>query len=106
MKIKTYKAKATMWLYPGEHANWHFLTVPKGISAELREEFKGLRKGFGSLPVEVTVGKTTWRTSIFPDSKAGAYMLPVKASVRRAEDIYVDEKISFSFKVRSKQHEN
>lgn len=91
-----------MWLYPGESANWHFLTVPKEISQELKADYKGLRKGFGSLPVEVTIGKTTWKTSVFPDNKAGTYLLPVKAKVRKDEDIYVDEKITFSFKIRSK----
>lgn len=89
-----------MWLYPGESANWHFLTVSKEVSAEIKEKTKGLRKGFGSVPVEVTIGKTTWETSIFPDSKSGTFLLPVKASVRRAEDIYEGEKISFAIKLR------
>ena len=99
-KEKTYKTSSTMWIYPGEHANWHFLTVTKEISQEMMKDYKEFRKGFGSLPVEVTIGKTTWQTSVFPDTKAGTYLLPVKAKVRRDEDIYVDEKVSFSFKVR------
>ena len=102
MKKKIYKVTSTLWLYPGENANWHFLTVPKDVSSEMKEANKGLIKGFGSLPVEVTIGKTTWHTSVFPDSRAGTYLLPVKAKVRRDEDMYVDEKITFSFQVRSK----
>ncbi|MFC1733311.1 DUF1905 domain-containing protein, partial [candidate division KSB1 bacterium] len=48
---------------------------------------------FGSVPVEVTVGGTTWETSVFPNSKDGTYILPVKAPVRRKEGIYEGDKI-------------
>jgi len=37
--------------------------------------------------VDVTVGATSWRTSIFPDSKTGTYLLPVKKAVRLAEHL-------------------
>jgi hypothetical protein len=100
MKPKTFTVTSTLWLYPGEAANWHFLTVPKDISVELKSQTEGLRKGFGSIPVEVTIGETTWHTSVFPDSSSGTYLLPVKAKVRRDEDIYVDELVKFSFKIR------
>ncbi len=89
-----------MWIWPGETANWHFLTIPKNISTELKETYKGMTKGFGSLPVKVTIGKTTWETSVFPDTKAGTYLLPIKAKVRSAEDLYVDERVDFSFSIR------
>lgn len=75
--------------------------MPKDISTELKEQYTGLRKGFGSLPVQATIGETTWETSIFPDSKAGTYLLPIKAKVRRDEDLYAEEKVTFSFNVRS-----
>jgi hypothetical protein len=102
MKNKRYQCTSTLWLYPGESANWHFLTVPKAISTEIKLDTEGLRRGFGSVPVEVTIGKNVWNTSLFPDSSAGTFLLPVKAKVRRDEDLYVDEKISVSFKIRKK----
>ena len=37
------------------------------------------------MSVEVTVGSTTWRTSIFPDTKSASFVLPVKKAVRLAE---------------------
>ncbi len=37
----------------------------------------------------MTVGGTTWRTSIFPDSGKRAYSLPIKKAVRAAEDLEV-----------------
>jgi Domain of unknown function (DUF1905) len=87
-KGKTYKVSGKVWLYPGESANWHFFTIPKKESSELKDAYKGLTKGWGSLPVEVTIGKTTWKTSIFPDSKSGTFILPIKAMVRKREEVY------------------
>lgn len=82
--IVTFKAK--LWVYPGAAA-WHFLTLPKGLSKALKAHFGGQRPGFGSIRVEARVGKTVWKTSIFPDSKRGAYLLPVKREVRVKEGL-------------------
>jgi len=41
----------------------------------------------GQIKVEVTVGKTTWRTSLFP-GKMKTYVLAVKKAVRVAEKIH------------------
>ena len=61
---------------------WVFLTVPPEETEEIRLR-SGPPRGFGSVRVEVTVGGSTWRTSVFPDSRG--YALPVKKAVRRAE---------------------
>lgn len=98
-KPSTYIVTGTVWLYPGESANWHFFTIPKKESAELKETFKGLAKGWGSLPVDVTIGKTTWKTSIFPDNKSGTYMLPIKAQVRRREELFDGDSCTVSFSI-------
>lgn len=90
---------AKLWLYPGESANWHFLTIPKNIGEKIKEKYRPLTKGFGSLPVEVTIGKTTWKTSIFPDRRTGTYFLPIKAKVRKQEDLYVDDEVTFTFSI-------
>ncbi len=82
MQKKQFKLQANVWLYPGETGNWHFVTVPKKESAQITEQFKSMKKGWGSLPVEVKIGKTTWTTSIFPDSTSRTYLLPLKAEVR------------------------
>lgn len=96
---QTYQVTSKLWLYPGESANWHFLTVPKDVSTDLKEKYRPFLKGFGSLPVEVTIGETTWKTSIFPDRRTGTYFLPVKAKVRKREDLLVDDEVEFSFRI-------
>ncbi len=100
MSKAIFKIQAEVWLYPGESANWHFVSVPKEISVEIRERFGGRSRGWGSLPVTVTIGRTTWDTSIFPDKKSAAYLLPLKAAVRATERIQVGAKIALLIRMR------
>lgn len=81
-----HRFEAELWLHAGEAA-WHFVTVPDDVSDDIEAQSEGSARGFGSVRVEVTVGRTTWSTSVFPDSKRGAYVLPVKKSVRTAEGL-------------------
>ncbi|MBI1351306.1 MAG: DUF1905 domain-containing protein [Actinomycetales bacterium] len=76
---------APLWRWHGDGA-WFFLTVPEDLSDEL-EDAHGGHRGFGSIRVEVTVGTTTWRTSVFPSSQQGAFILPVKKQVRQREGL-------------------
>jgi hypothetical protein len=99
MKKKKYTVTAKVWLYPGENGAWHFLTVPKNESSEIAKIFHEFKKGWGSLPVEVIIGKTTWNTSIFPDRKSGTYLLPLKAQVRKKEGIQEGDSIKFTLKI-------
>ena len=80
---------AELWRWSGEKATWVFLTVPDEISDDIEARTEGRAGGFGSVRVEVTIGSTTWRTSVFPDSKRQAYVLPVKRPVRVAEGVDV-----------------
>lgn len=85
-RIGRFAFSATLWRYPGADA-WHFVTVPPDISADLSDLAAGVKRGFGSVRVAVTLGSTSWRTSVFPDSRTGTYLLPVKKAVRSAEHL-------------------
>ena len=91
-----YKLKARVWLYPGESAAWHFVNIDKQVSAELKERLGSKARGFGSLRVVVKLGKTEWKTSIFPDKRSLTYLLPLKAEVRRKERVDEGDVIQFS----------
>lgn len=95
-----FNMRAKVWLYPAQHAAWHFITLPKKQSGEITKRFGLLKRGWGSLPVVVTMGDTSWRTSIFPDKKQGAYLLPLKAEVRKKEKIKAGDMVLFSLEVR------
>jgi len=98
MKYNQYKFKSNVWLYPGM-AGWHFVSIPQDISEDIKNHFGGMKRGWGSLPVMVTVGTTNWKTSIFPDKKAGGYLLPLKAQMRKKEGIVADDKIELLLEV-------
>lgn len=92
-----HRFEAELWRWEGD-APWHFLTVPVDVS-DLVLEQSGPRRGFGSVRVQVTVGTSTWRTSVFPDSKRGAYVLPVKKAVRTDEQIDVGDRVDVVLEV-------
>ena len=98
-KKKTYTIKATLWIYPGQNGNWHFLTVGRETSKAITEAWGKAKRGWGSLPVSVRIGKTTWETSIFPDNKSGTYLLPIKAKVRGAEGLFEGDTTSVRISV-------
>ena len=106
--MKKYKMSAKVWVYPGmahstsggQAGSWHFINLPKKQSADIKKTFGRVARGWGSLPVSVTVGKTSWRTSIFPDKKAGAYLLPLKVQVRKKEEIYEGDVITLTIEIR------
>ena len=77
---------APLWLWPGDAA-WHFVSLPEDAADEIRARFGSQARGFGSVRVHVRVGATSWDTSIFPDSKSGTYVLPVKRLVRDREGL-------------------
>ncbi len=94
MSAKKYTIKSEVWLYPGM-SGWHFIGIPKKESVEIKNRYK-VKAGFGSIPVMVTINKTKWKTSIFPDKRTETYLLPLKAEVRRKEGIFSGNKISLT----------
>jgi hypothetical protein len=95
----SFTIKAKVWLYPGM-AGWHFVSLPKTKSEEVKENFGKKAKGWGSLPVVASLGKTSWESSIFPDKHSGTYLFPLKASVRKKEGVYEGDNIRISFKIK------
>jgi hypothetical protein len=85
-----YRFRARLWLHTGQAA-WHFVTLPHDVSDEIDELTARNRRGFGSVRVIATIGATTWSTSVFPDTKATSYVLPVKKSVRETEGLVADD---------------
>ncbi|ABP52716.1 DUF1905 domain-containing protein [Salinispora tropica] len=80
--------EAELWSWTARRADsWTFVSLPTDVSEEIRELPGPPRRGFGSLRVRVTVGDSTWATSIFPDKERSCYVLPVKRSIREAEAI-------------------
>jgi hypothetical protein len=81
----TWEFDSAVWRW--REGTWHFVTVPDDVSDEVDAAVGDLVGGFGSVRVEVTLGGSTWRTSLFPSKDDAAYILPVKKAVRTAEGL-------------------
>lgn len=92
------KLTAPLWLWSGENASWHFVTVPEELSGEIRGHAFAAQRGFGSVRVEARIHDVTWRTSVFP-MKSGGYILPVKAEIRRKTGIAAGDEVSIELEI-------
>ncbi len=77
---------AELWRWEARSDSWWFVSLPAGLSEEIADTPIPPR-GFGSRRVRVTIGSSTWETSVFPESKGGVYVLPVKKAIRAAEGL-------------------
>jgi hypothetical protein len=64
-------------------APWFFVPVPDEESAALQAASSFVSYGWGCIPVTARIGDTEWATSLFP--KDERYLVPLKASVHKAE---------------------
>ena len=87
-----------LWLWSGEGASWHFITVPEELSGEIRAQSLARRGGFGSVRVEAAINAITWRTSVFPQ-KSGGYILPVKKEVRCRAGIAAGDEVTLTLEI-------
>ena len=92
--------EAELWLWDARRADtWTFLSVPPALSEEIRDHAAARPPaGFGSVRVQVTIGSSTWQTSVFPGDD-GRYGLPVKKSVRRAEGVEAGDRVQVRLEV-------
>ena len=88
----TWDATGPLWRWQGaakdgtpSPVSWFFITIDGPVAEAIRAASPGRTAAWGSVYVSVTIGATTWRTSLFPSKQVGGYMLPVKAAVRKAE---------------------
>lgn len=85
-----------IWHWAGP-APFFFVTVPPAECEVLRDVSKWLTYGWGMIPVNARIGKTKWKTSLFP--KEGGYVVPIKASVRQAEGLEEGNRVTVQLKV-------
>lgn len=90
-------------LWTTDKAAWHFITVPKNHSEEIKfftDNHFGKRRGWGAVRVTVNIGGSEWQTSIFPSKSFDAYILPIKAEVRKKEKIMVDNLVEVTLNIK------
>ena len=88
----SYEFSTPLWLYQGQAA-WHFITLPADVAKQIRYLISGSRRGWGSVRVKATIGSTAWATSIFPYKELDSFILPIKAQVRKAENLSLGDTV-------------
>lgn len=89
------------WLWQGK-GTWHFITLPQDKSEEIKffsDNHFGKRRGWGSVRVSVNIGGTVWDTSIFPSGSLDAYILPIKAEVRKKQKIAAGDEVEVALQI-------
>ena len=85
-----YSFTSSMW-QDSSSGGWYFISLPKDISKEIRENLKWQEEGWGRMKVMACIHGITWDTAIWYDTKANTYLLPVKADIRKKGDLKVNE---------------
>ncbi|HST80243.1 MAG TPA: DUF1905 domain-containing protein [Kineosporiaceae bacterium] len=100
--VESYRFEATLWVAQGNGA-WHFVSLPDHEADEILARAGSPGRGFGSVRVSVTIGGSSWDTSVFPDSKRGTYVLPIKKAVRMAERLTEGDVVTVGLEVADGQ---
>ena len=85
-----------IWEWRGP-APYHFVTVPEAEAGMLEAVSEMVTYGWGMIPVEVQLGGTHWKTSLWP--KDGGYIVPLKDAVRKGENLSVGDVVEITLSV-------
>jgi len=89
-----YPFHATPWHYTGT-GGWVFVSLPQDMAEEIRA-LVGRREeqGWGRLTATARIGNTQWKSAIWWDTKHQTYLLPLKADIRKKENIQPGVEVS------------
>lgn len=90
-KIK-YEFSVKIWQYTGPNG-WHFVSLPVDIALEIRQNLKWQEEGWGRMKALAQIKLSQWTTAIWFDKKQNTYLLPLKASIRKQENLKVDDDV-------------
>jgi len=85
-----------IWFWRGP-APWYFVTVPEEQCRDIKAISGVVTYGWGMIPVTVHIGKSKWKTSLWP--KEGSYIVPIKTSVRKAENLEEGDSVTIRLDV-------
>jgi hypothetical protein len=83
--------------FRGEIIHWrgpapfHFVAVPDEQSAAIEAVSSVVTYGWGVIPVVAHIGRTEFRTSLFP--RGELYLVPIKVAVRKAEGLALGDHV-------------
>ena len=90
-KIK-FNFSGKLWKFPSK-GGWFFVSLPKELSSEIRTNLQWQEEGWGRLKVSAVINNLSWDTAIWFDKKHETYLLPIKATVRKKNNLKLDDVI-------------
>jgi hypothetical protein len=91
-----FEGKVIEWRGPAPH---HFVPTSAELAVEIEKRVGHLSYGWGCIPVDVAIGKTTFYTALIP--RDGVYFVPLKAAVRKAESIELGQIVAIALNFKS-----
>ncbi len=91
--------------FSGEIIHWrgpapfHFVTVPDEQSAAIEAVSPIVSYGWGAIPVRARVGRTEFKTSLFP--RGDLYLVPIKQQVRNAEHLTLGDQVTVHLRLET-----
>nr|WP_321233778.1 DUF1905 domain-containing protein [uncultured Psychroserpens sp.] len=87
-----YEFFTKMWKHdsPG---GWHFVSLPKNLSKEIRKNLGWQEEGWGRMKAIAEIKELRWETAIWFDTKMDSYVLPIKAEIRKKLSLEINKKI-------------
>ena len=86
-------------LFPWDaNTSWVFVALP-AEDADAVDDAAAMTGGFGSVKVNVQIGKSSWSTSLFPSKEMQTYVLPLKKAIRTAESIDVGDTVEITIEL-------
>ncbi|NWG33254.1 MAG: DUF1905 domain-containing protein [Chloroflexi bacterium] len=90
-----FSGKIFHWRGP---APYLFVAVPPAQSEQIKAVSGWVTYGWGVVPVHVRIGKTEWKTSLFP--KDGKYLVPIRMSAQKAENLKEGDVVEIALEIR------
>ena len=95
----THLVEAEVWRHAGK-GGWHFVTMPPDVADDIRARTATSARPFGTVATRVTLGSSTWETSLFADTRSGSYLLPLKAAVLTLERVGDGDVVALELELR------
>jgi hypothetical protein len=89
---KNYQFSAKPWQH-APPAGWYFVSLPVRLANQVRKAHQQDEEGWGRLRALAKIGGSEWKTAIWYDSKAGTYLLPLKAEIRKKENVLTGKNV-------------
>lgn len=91
-----FSTKVYQYTSSPDMSGWTFVSLPKEMSIEIRNNLKKSEEGWGRMKITAKIGNTKWQTAIWFDTKQNTYLLPLKAEIRKKENIVPDKYVKLT----------